>query len=498
MEKNARKRSTDPVQEKLRQDKADWNREVSTFIEAMNQFKKLMNGFPSAIYKQRSRIVDPIPANPTTIISSLVGDFQEVVNKGNSVIEQQLNYSKNRRKKRPKQPKPLAQQPPTAVAPIEPAETPAPAHDLSKQLAPGIASYDYQLISQASNPLSRFFARLLAPGIGTSEGARVRKYRVSLLNAAVQMYRDLKGMQRAIVGSGPQSIFLASKILDKVEDNWVFLSSGFNTYVETLPGGAKDTGDKIKPPVDKATPAQVVPNPAGAEVLTDSTVIEALKAVQDIRAKALNYLGHAKLFGDALKFQSAAPDKKLQTARQLLDDYHRALGILAVKKKLTGIPTSFADVDTMQPATPAAQPTIAQSSQDQIQVLAQAFLKKLRHQLSPFDKTSSFRLDIYKMAEQNKKLLDKVMNVLEDGMDQEALSVLLEEVGENMKKVRALMRGLSSTIRGQGYQPQFMDLLDKGRMGDHGVELDPKQQERLSKLLQQKQMRELVKMYGRK
>lgn len=489
MEKIARKRSTDPVQEKLRQDKDVWNDEVKAFINGLINFKKLMNGAPSSFFKQRSRIIDPMPANPTAIVGALASDFQDVVNKGNAIIQEQLNYSKTRRKKRPKQPK-LPQ--PTTPTPTPAAPT-QPAPDLSKQLAPGLAADDdYQLISQASNPLTRFFARLLSPGIGGSEGARVRKYRMSLLNSTLQMYRDLKSMQKAIVGSGPQSIFLASKLLDKAEDNWVFLHSGFSTYVETLPGGAKDTGDKIKPP--EGAP-KAGPPAAGADVLSDPTVVEALKAVQDVRSYALNYRGHAQLFGEANKFHLATPKEKLRTARQFLDEYHRALGMLAADKKLTSIPTSFAGVGAMQLAQPLA-PT-AQSSQDQMQALAQAFLKKLRHQLSPFDKTSSFRLDIYKMAEHNKKLLDKVMNALESGLDQEVLSSLLEEIGENMKQIRMLMRGLTSTIRGQGYQPQFMSLLEKGRMGDYGVELEPKQQEQLGKLLKQKQMRDLVKMYGR-
>src|SRR5574338_50285 len=101
--KTARKPSSDPVQEKLRQNKALWNKEVSTFVNDLIHLKKMMNGWPSKFHKERSRIVDPIPADPATIIGSLAGDFQEIAQKGNSIVQEQVNYAKNRRKKQPKQ-----------------------------------------------------------------------------------------------------------------------------------------------------------------------------------------------------------------------------------------------------------------------------------------------------------------------------------------------------------------------------------------------------------
>jgi hypothetical protein len=497
MEKTARKPSADPVQERLRQNKTNWNKEVSAFINDLIHFKKTMNGWPSKFFKERSRIIEPVPADPATIIGALAGDFQEIVNRGNSIIQEQLNYSKTRRQKQPKQLNLPFPQPATPATPTEP---PKPAPDLSKQLQLGLAADDsYYLISQASNPLSRFFTRLLTPGIGRSEAARIRRYRMSLLDAALAMYKDMKKLQSAVVGSGPESIFIASKLLDKSENSWVFLTSGFRTFVETLPGPV-DTGAKIEiPPSVKGEEAPTSPvagpAPQAAPALTDPRVVKALAAVQDIQTYSNNFRGVIGMPGlrqTAKKFALAMPDEKLQMVDAFLDEYQRMV-IQVCANKAIPVQNSFAEIAAFELKTP---PTTA-SANDQLQTVAQAFLKKLKHQISPFDKTSSFRLDIYKMAVQNKKLLDKVMDHLEEGLNKEAIAALLKEIGENMLKMKSLMQGLTSTIRGQGYQPEFINLLERGRLGDYGVDLAPKQKAELSKLLQQKQMRELVKMYGK-
>src|SRR4030042_2684905 len=99
MIKTARKPSTDPAQEKLRNDKAAWNKDVSAFVNDIIHLKKLMNGWPSKFYMERSFIKDPMPADPTTIIGSLLSDYQYIAERGNKIVEEQLNYSKTRKKK---------------------------------------------------------------------------------------------------------------------------------------------------------------------------------------------------------------------------------------------------------------------------------------------------------------------------------------------------------------------------------------------------------------
>ena len=491
MVKIARKPSNDPVQEKLRQNKALFNKEVSAFINDLIHFKKLMNGWPSKFYKERSRIIEPIPADPATIIGSLVGDFQDIANKSHSLIQEQVNYAKNRRQKQPKQPGVLSQ--PTSPGAQPPPN--APAQELSKQLELGLAADDnYLLISRASNPLTRFWARLLNPMIGSSEAARMRRYRMSLLDASIKMYRDLKKMQSVIVDSGPQSIFTASKLLDKAEDNFVFLISGFKTFVSTLPQGVADAGAKIDLPssVKEETQTAISQEQSDKKALTDPQVNEVLEAIKDIQAHINEYRnidGVGQLIIMAKNFYVANSAIKLQTASAFLDTYHQILAKVSAAKN---IPTqnSFAEIAALQTKS-------ATDAQYQIQVLAQAFMKKLYRQLAPSDKTSAFRLDIYNLISENKKLLNKMMDILEDGFDQNKLEEVFINLNTNMLKIRTLMQALNATIRGIGYQPQFLNLLEKGRLGDYGVDLSSKQKSDLAKFLERKQMQDLVKMYGR-
>src|ERR1700676_5491360 len=123
MEKTARKSSTDPVQERLRQNKANLNKDISAFVNDLIHLKKLMNGWPSKFFKERSKITSPLPADPATIIGALAGDFQEIVSKGNGIIQEQLNYAKNRRQK---QVKPTLPQTPPANDLAAPPAAPAP------------------------------------------------------------------------------------------------------------------------------------------------------------------------------------------------------------------------------------------------------------------------------------------------------------------------------------------------------------------------------------
>lgn len=498
MEKIARKPSQDPLQEKLRQNKALWNKDVSAFVNDLIHFKKMMNGWPSKFFKERSRISDPVPADPSTIIGSLAGDFQEIVNRGNALIQEQMNYSKNRRKAQPKQLNlPLTQQPQNKTEKTP--ETSQP--DLSKQLSLGLsANYnEYYLISEASNPLSRFFARLLAPAIGSSEKARVRKYRMSLLNSALNIFHNMNKMQASVVGSGPQSIFLASKLMDKVEDNWTFLASGFQTFAEALPNGVVDAGGEIViPNTDKVVTS---PTPIlNQQLLSDPDVIKAMSLIQDFKSNADNFSGiiPKKLRQMIMKFDMGEPSTKKELAAEIISDYMSLVANLAFKHK-TPNATSLADILFQSIQNPTSNEKKATS---QLEIVAQDLLKrwvgKTKHQINPFDKTSAMRLDVYKKTQETKVSLDKIMNSLEKDMEIATLQPLMQQVSNNITQIRNLMRGLTSTIRGMGYQPEFMNLLEKGQLGDYGVNLDPKQKERLDRMLKLKQMRDITNMYSRR
>jgi hypothetical protein len=507
--KTARKPSQDPAQEKLRQNKALWNKEVSTFVNDLIHLKKMMNGWPSKFHKERSRIVDPIPADPATIIGSLASDFNDIAQKGNAVVQEQVNYAKTRRKKQPKQ----MNLPNVSQAPQAPAAPQPEAPDLSKQLALPLAAHtEYELISEASNVLTRFFSRLLNVGVGGSDKARIKKYRMSMLTAAAEIYKDLEKFQANVVGSGARSIFVSSQLFNKVDNNWVFFSSGIATFRDLLPEGAPDTGGELpapdlgKPKDQPATgdkPAVAPPpDPLSGET---TTLDEANLIINDYRTTSVGGLYEKfppakfqKFHAAANRFLTANNDKKFMLAKELVAQYAALRAALNSTFGTNG--NTLGEIVAAVGATPNQPPPATASSEEQLEKLAQDFLKrwfgKTKHKLNPFDKTSALRLDAYNKAEETKKLLDGIMDHLEKTLVIDALTPMVNKIGLNMMIMRKIMSGLEATTRGVDQQQPFMSMLEKGRLGDHAIDLTPEQKKKLQRAIELRRMRDLTNMYA--
>lgn len=242
MEKAARKTSADPVQEKLRKDKDVWNKQVSQFIENVKQVKKTMNGYPSKLNPQKGNIKNPLPPSVPSTLEALTQAFDNIAQSGESIVEEQLAYSKNRRKNQPKAP--VVPAPAPTQAPAEPAAPETP--DLSKQLTAWEEKYG--LVAEASNPISRFFTKLLNPSFGFGEAARVRRVRMQLLRACADTYKKLGRLQVEIVKSSKSSIDTSNNLMHDVWRNWETVRTGFATYKGMMPARVPDAGGILEEP----------------------------------------------------------------------------------------------------------------------------------------------------------------------------------------------------------------------------------------------------------
>jgi len=450
MEKTARRPSMDPVQERLRQNKALWNKEVSSFINDLIHFKKTMNGWPSKFFKERSRITSPIPADPGTIIGSLAGDFQELVNKGNAVIQEQVDYAKTRRQKQPKAPA-APQQPGAApAAPATPAPE-APKADLSQQLNQGLAASTkkaeliklafemedkYSLESQASNPFSRFVTRLFNPKFGFGEGARIRRLRMTMLDNCVKSFKAIKQLHKEIVKSSKGSIINAHKMMTLVWNYWNIVNRLFSAYRAVKPGEVKDPGGAIEDPELKKQRAVEEGRDPEAEttepvlVSPDITIVNKLK---DFRTASVS-LGAAagnpafQELDSIIRAITAAPKHKKPEVLKQYDIsavYDRALREVNAQLGTSG--TSFVQ--------------IVEQAKNQPAKTAQRQLGKFRHQILP-GATSGSRLEVYGLIDQIRKDLDEVMNLLESGFDQQKLTASIGQVNRQMATLRTMIRSL--------------------------------------------------------
>jgi hypothetical protein len=494
MNKNARKPSADPKQEKLREDKAKLNRQISELINDTIHFKKLLNGYPSKFFNQRSKIQNPIPADPSTIVVALAADFQDIAGKANAIVQEQLEYSKTRRQKQLKQP--TATQP-TTTEPTQPATIEQP--DLSQQLNKGLANFNSEMIKEASNPFSRFWSKIINPRFGlTPEASRVRKYRTDLLHSTISIYKGLKQLQSAIVSSGSENIFVGSKLLDQVENNYIFIASGLQNFQEALPQGVDDAGGAIESPEEKDSTSKEDKPTKEKKPKKDKKVNEA--ETKELLAKsdriAQEIIRHSSLFPEtymvslanlANLFVGAPTTKdelpaKIQMAIDLLVKYKEALAKLAQERKIP-LQHSLGDIIALSNKSVAEPP---------LETTAQNILGKWKHQLSSADKTSAIRLDIYKVAGSARKIADQIMNHLEDNLYPETLAPLMDSLANHLLKMRTLFNSLSSLTQGEDYRPEFLRMLEKNR----GIDLSHKEKSQLEKLIDQKRMRELSKMYG--
>lgn len=392
MQKLARKPSSDPAQEKLRQDKANWNKDVSAFINDVIHLKKMMNGWPSKFYKQRSRITDPVPADPATILGSLAGDFQELAQRGNALVQEQLNYSKTRRQRQPKEPSlpqgQISATPAPATTPVGGTPSPEPPKvDLSKQLAAWEKKYD--LVSEASTPISRFLTRMVTPTYGLGEEARKRRLRMDLLKAAITTYRDLGRLQVAIVSSHKDSATVAYKTMQKAWNDWTLVSRGFNMYKNTMN-------------VPVSAPALV-----GTKPPAGGTVAPPMPSdIEDL------------------------PENKQEKPEEL--------------EKLE-----------MPPEPGKKAPTAQQQLEATAQAFLKKWLGKARHQLIP-KSTSGYRLEIYRLATSARQHIDQIMDLLEKGMDVETMGPIVLDVNREMTTLRLLVRSVHFSEKPGEAQPMGM------------------------------------------
>jgi hypothetical protein len=439
----------DPVQERLRQNKALWNKEVSTFINDLIHFKKTMNGWPSKFFKERSRITSPVPADPATIIGSLAGDFQELVNKGNSVIQEQLDYSKNRRQKQPKAPA-APQQPATPGTPTAPTSE-APKPDLNQQLGQGLAASTkkseliklafefedkYSLEAQASNPFSRFVTRLFNPKFGFGEGARIRRLRMTMLDNCVKSFKAIKQLHKEIVKSSKGSIVNAHKMMTLVWNYWNIVSRLFSAYKVIKPGEVKDPGGAIEDPELKRQRAVEEGRDPDVDIDRPTLVspdVSIVNKLKDFRT-ASSYLGpvaKSPAFRELNSIVEAIVAAPKHRKPQVLQQYN----VSAVYDR------ALQEVNSELGTSGSSFVQIVEQAKSQPAKTAQRQLGKFRHQILP-GATSGSRLEVYGLIDQIRKDLDEVMNLLEAGFDQEKLAPAINQVNRQMAALRTMIRSL--------------------------------------------------------
>jgi hypothetical protein len=238
MQKLAKKRSSDPAQQQLRETKDAWNGNVRSFTKELSalrnnirlfnsnliEYKKLINGYPNVFYKQKGDIKYPIPVNTDQInsqlsdnfsgivqkLSDLSSKFNDLAQKSSSIVAQQAQYSQTRKKKKGEENK--------------------IANDTS-----------YLLVSDASTPFSRFFSGIVNPIFNREDWAR----RKSWLDLCLSLKKNFRHFDYLILGTDADSVKQANDLFRNIIWAQVdALSSSINRYYEKVSSLSDDKEEK--------------------------------------------------------------------------------------------------------------------------------------------------------------------------------------------------------------------------------------------------------------
>jgi len=478
----------DPVQKALRVRKSNWNKKMVTpFIDNLIQLKMLMNGKPSKFHKERNSIINPLPADPATILGLLADDFQKIVSEGNAIIKDQINYSQNRRKKSPKQ-----MELPT---PNTPTNKPNP----NQLNLPGITSSILEMNRiniQASNFLTRFLAGLKGPRFGESPAAIKRRYRGSLLKQANEIYKLCSNFQASVVRldisklfskHDEEGLYEATETLMDIESKFTFMENGIKLLHKDMLR-ASPTEMAITPPTEGES-SEGKPRSNTSVEDSENTANLTVKAADEIVTE------WNQVSSSILQIKPELRNEMLVLVRGYMDlsegDQAKSLAATRVymtyKKilaSLNAIENTHAKSLTEYLFMPKTGKNAAEAYA--LEVMASKGLAKwkgkgLRSLLSK--KTSANRLSAYRSAVDLRKGLNKLMNILEKDFDAETL---LTAVNDN---VREPLFKIGEAID---------SMLDSVKLDIENLSYkDPKKEEKRTKFLRLIERRKMTQMTKR-
>lgn len=468
----------DPALNKIIQDKAAWNRQVSTFINDVIHFKKSMNGWPSKFYKERVRISQPSPIDLSSILSQIAGDFQEITNQGANIVKEQRDFAQahvKRQSDRALDKLDKVHGPTTGPAPAAAPKPGGP--DLSKQMGQKMSAsissglvklasemeLKYELEIIASNPISRFVTRLFNPKFGFGEKTRIRRLRMEMLDNCVKSYKELKKLHKEIVKSSKDSIVVSHKMMTQIWNYWNTVNRFFSTYkiirpddIIKDPGGQIETDPELKREKDieeGRDPDAGLP-PANSPSSSLDPNVEMIKDyIENVSffSSDPEIVNRLRDLSSVVERVLAAPkNKRLDTIRRLdvPKVYANAISLVNTEWGTNG--SSFKTIIPQRQALLAAQQSQLPTTKE-----AQRQLGKIRHQLIP-GAISGQRLEVYRFITQIRKDLDVVMNLLESGFDQEKLSASIGQVNREMAALRTMMRSLYYSVKPEEASSPFM------------------------------------------
>lgn len=219
-----RKRSMDPAQEHLREQKSLWNKSTTDLIAKIIAFKRGLNGRgdPRAGLPA-SNIKEPLPSQVGSYLDQIATDYSSLVSGAEKIIQEQEHYSKVRRKTQPKKP-----------------QTPAPVQPSGSEVEPPPIplAADDGLVSEASWWGSQMWSRLFK-----LHGPK-KKFVVDMMRSGRSFREKLLEAENYLTSSDPNSVPRALHIISS------FAIGPYKTMVSNFENLSVASGKEFKEPED--------------------------------------------------------------------------------------------------------------------------------------------------------------------------------------------------------------------------------------------------------
>lgn len=430
--------SQDPKQQELRNRKKVWNGAYKHFSQGLKAFKDSLNGKG----KVPSKIQDALPTQLGSMLDGLSQEFEQLVGGAREVFDDQAGYSKNRRKKKPKQPKPLQQTP----SPIQTEEVAPPQEKVVQQLSQLGSTETFDLEALGTNRFSRSWQYLKSMFYRDE----IKKQRVSLLRMCADLFYSLRNLQNEVltidIKNTPnlvQSYQSARYSFSSVDKTIVRLKELMvrgkakeqvkEQPIKTEQGQASKT-KSVEPRVQQtASPAP------GQTVLQQSppTTTEIVRRIMNEASGLAKNNQGMPLSGAIVELAQkffVVPFENHQekhAIRNRLQEMRKEMIALLEQERTVKQPAT-ADID---------EPAIIKEGHN---VLTR-FLKRQLTKLRPGNETASLRIDISNSIDEAEKELRVVMDslhdtvdikVLEEGIDK--LTTIIENIGKPLKVILSL------------------------------------------------------------
>lgn len=488
-------RSKDSNQQRLRDRKRQWNSTYREFSQKLKAFKDGLNGRGNAkIGLPPSNIKEPMPTEIGGLLSQLAGEFQQLVGDAESIVSEQEQYSKTRRRRKPKAPSV------PGVVPAAPTGTPEqpteePKQDKIVDTLSRIGSSKYGFDKEASSKLTRFWQYLSA----VFSKKEFNKQRIGLLSQSADLYYSLLDFENDVLSLSISSIPNTVAKYKKFKYNLAVFTGTFDGVVNMV---ARKSGVKKPEPEleseeenktapvkqEEAAPkAEIEPEQPSAPLVGDVAKIEA--DAHKLYNANLAKSSISDLFYMIKEYKEEDdPNLKSMWEDRLKEFYATTTKNLALEVQKKYGP---ANIRSVQDIINHVKKNISAEliSDYMIKNSSNAttrFLKKQLVKSLSFNKTSPVRLEIVEIIDDAKSTIKNIMDSLEKDLSLEDIKKYIETLEDDLLRVKKPLHVLNVF-----YMKEFFSKKEKPKQKGQAPEEISGDEELMNYILKRKLKREL-------